>query len=186
MLKKLVRNIMDNIDKVKYPIGRFQEPLLINKGIIQDWIRIIEDFPKKLNDEVHNLILINFDKQYRPNGWTIRQIINHCADSHMNSFIRFKLALTEQRPVIKPYLENIWAELPDSKLFPVDSSLKILEGLHKRWICLLNSLSDEDLKREFEHPETGELISLKINIGIYAWHCEHHLAHIKNAKSIVA
>ena len=99
----------------------------------------------------------------------------------MNSLIRFKLALTEQRPVIKPYLEDLWAELSDTKVIPVKSSLMILEGLHERWVYLLNSLSNEDLERQFEHPETGELISLKMNIGIYAWHCEHHLAHIKNA-----
>jgi GTP cyclohydrolase I len=102
----------------------------------------------------------------------------------MNSLIRFKLALTEQIPVIKPYFEDRWAELSDTKIFHVESSLKILEGLHERWVHLLNSLSDEDLERKFEHPETGELISLKMNIGIYAWHCEHHLAHIKNAKLV--
>ncbi len=174
---------MENIDTLRYPIGRFQKPKHIDKGIIRDWISVIEEFPMKLNSEVHNLTENQLEKQYRPNGWTIRQIVNHCADSHMNSFIRFKLALTEQIPVIKPYFEDRWAELCDTKMFPVTSSLKILEGLHERWIYLLYSLSDEDLERQFEHPETGELISLKMNIGIYAWHCEHHLAHIKNAKS---
>lgn len=177
---------MENIDKLKYPIGRFQKPTLIDKGILQDWIGIIKDFPKKLKEEVNNLSEKDFEKQYRPSGWTVRQIVNHCADSHMNSLVRFKLALTENTPVIKPYFEDRWAELSDTKIFPVESSLKTLEGLHERWVFLLNSLSDEELERQFEHPETGELISLKINIGIYAWHCEHHLAHIKYAKLNVA
>jgi hypothetical protein len=177
---------MENIDKLRYPIGRFQKPKVIDKGILQDWIGIIEDFPKKLKEEVYNLTEQEFEKQYRPNGWTVRQIVNHCADSHMNSLVRFKLALTEEIPVIKPYFENRWAELSDTRIFPVQSSLKILEGLHERWVHLLNSLSDEDLERQFEHPETGELISLKMNIGIYAWHCEHHLAHINYAKLNVA
>lgn len=172
---------MENNDNLKYPIGKFQKPTLIDKRNIENWISIIEDFPKKLNIEINNLEEKDFEKQYRPNGWTVRQIINHCADSHMNSLIRFKLALTEQRPVIKPYLEDLWAELSDTKVIPVKSSLMILEGLHERWVYLLNSLSNEDLERQFEHPETGELISLKMNLGIYAWHCEHHLAHIKNA-----
>lgn len=122
------------------------------------------------------------EKQYRPGGWTIRQVVNHCADSHMNSLIRFKLALTEEIPMIKPYFENLWAELSDSRQISIDSSLKILEGLHVRWVNLLRSLKENDLDKEFFHPESKEKISLKHNIGIYAWHCEHHLADIKNAK----
>ncbi|MEJ5961514.1 YfiT family bacillithiol transferase [Pedobacter immunditicola] len=172
-----------DIEKLKYPIGKFQKPEHIDKKQIEDWIMIIEEFPKKLSNEVKNLTEKDFEKQYRPSGWTIKQVVNHCADSHMNSFIRFKLALTEDTPTIKPYFENSWAELSDSKNFPVESSLKILEGLHERWIMLLKNLSDKDLERQFKHPETSELISLKTNIGIYAWHCEHHLAHVKNANN---
>jgi GTP cyclohydrolase I len=100
----------------------------------------------------------------------------------MNSLIRFKLALTEPTPVIKPYAEELWAELADTKTFPVESSLKLLEGLHERWVQLINSLSGKDLEKQFKHPQTAELISLKTNIGLYAWHCEHHLAHIRVAK----
>lgn len=170
------------IEKLKYPIGQFQKPKDITKEHIEGWIRIIEDFPNKLREEVENLTETELQKQYRPNGWTIEQVVNHCADSHMNSLIRFKLALTEETPTIKPYFENLWAELADSKDYPVKDSLKILEGLHARWTKLLKQLSKTDLKREFIHPETKEKISLKTNIGIYAWHCEHHLAHIKNAK----
>jgi hypothetical protein len=172
-----------NIEELKYPIGKFQTSETIDCNQIEEWIRTIERFPEKLSHEVLNLTQAELEKQYRPNGWTIRQVVNHCADSHMNSLIRFKLALTEDVPTIKPYFEDLWAELRDSNVFPVGSSLKILEGLHERWTYLLRSLSDEDLERQFKHPESGELISLKINIGIYAWHCEHHLAHVRNAKA---
>jgi hypothetical protein len=172
-----------NIEELKYPIGKFQTPKSIDNNQIEEWIKTIERFPEKLSHEVLNLTQAELKKQYRPNGWTIRQVVNHCADSHMNSLIRFKLALTEDIPTIKPYFEDLWAELPDSNAFPVGSSLKLLEGLHERWAFLLRSLSDQDLERQFKHPESGELISLKINIGIYAWHCEHHLAHVKNAKA---
>jgi len=172
-----------NIEELKYPIGKFQAPVTIDNIQIKEWIETIERFPRKLSYEVLNLTQIQLEKQYRPNGWTIRQVVNHCADSHINSFIRFKLALTEDVPTIKPYFEDLWAELPDSNAFLVNSSLKLLEGLHERWTFLLRSLSDQDLERQFKHPESGELISLKINIGIYAWHCEHHLAHVKNAKA---
>jgi len=172
-----------NIEELKYPIGKFQTPKIIDNNQIKEWTETIERFPGKLSYEVLNLTQTQLEKQYRPNGWTIRQVVNHCADSHINSFIRFKLALTEDVPTIKPYFEDLWAELPDSNAFLVNSSLKLLEGLHERWTFLLRSLSDQDLERQFKHPESGELISLKINIGIYAWHCEHHLAHVKNAKA---
>lgn len=172
-----------DLDKLKYPIGKFQQPEIVEKEQIEDWIKIIEEFPKKLTAEVRNLDVADLQKNYRPDGWTIMQVVNHCADSHMNSMMRFKLALTEDTPTIKPYLENLWAELSDSKGFPIESALKILEGLHERWVHLLKGLSEQDLERQFIHPESNALISIKTNIGIYAWHCEHHLAHVKNAKS---
>lgn len=171
-----------DIDKLKYPIGKFQKPEGINEQQVKSWIKIIEEFPEKLNDEVKNLSDEQLEKRYRPNGWTIRQVVHHCADSHMNSFIRFKLALTEEKPTIKPYAEELWAELPDAKDLPVDSSLRILAGLHERWVYLLVNLTDQELEKLFLHPETDLLISLKTNLGIYAWHCEHHLAHVKNAR----
>ncbi|MBG6236040.1 putative damage-inducible protein DinB [Pedobacter sp. CAN_A7] len=171
-----------DIDSLKYPISTFQQPEHLDKLQIEAWIRSIGEFPQKLSHEVKGLSEKDLEKQYRPHGWTIKQVVNHCADSHMNSFIRFKLALTEDVPTIKPYYEDRWAELPDSKNFPVESSLQLLKGLHERWVHLLSNLSDEELERQFKHPETNELISLKTNIGIYAWHGEHHLAHVKNAK----
>jgi hypothetical protein len=173
---------MEDLEKLKYPIGKFQKPKNIDKFQIEDWIKIIKGFPDKVVNEVKNLTEKELEKQYRPDGWTITQVVNHCADSHMNSFIRFKLTLTENTPTIKPYFENLWAELPDSKKFPIESSLEILKGLHERWVNLMENLSEIELEKEFLHPESKERISLKTNIGIYAWHCEHHLAHIVNAK----
>jgi len=171
------------LEQLRYPIGKFQQPKKIDKDHLESWIKIIEEFPKRLSEEVRQLSDRDLEKQYRPNGWTIKQIVNHCADSHMNSLIRFKLALTEDTPTIKPYQEDLWAELSDSRVFHISSALKMLEGLHERWVNLLINLSDTDLDRKFWHPDATELISLKTNIGIYAWHCEHHLAHVRNAKS---
>lgn len=171
-----------DIEKLKYPIGKFKKPENITKEHIGNWLRIIDEFPAELNNEVKGLTEKELEKQYRPNGWTIKQVVNHCADSHMNSLIRFKLALTEETPTIKPYFENLWAELPDSKDYPIGDSLKILEGLHARWTTLLKHLNENDLERALFHPETKEKIPLKTNIGIYAWHCQHHLAHVINAK----
>ncbi len=171
-----------DIEILRYPIGKFQQPEQIGKEQLDNWIKIIDEFPKILKNEVENITEKELAKPYRPNCWTITQVVNHCADSHMNSFIRFKLALTEETPTIKPYIENLWAELSDSQNYPIENSIKILEGLHGRWTSLMKSLSEKELDKYFIHPENNEKISLKTIIGIYAWHCEHHLAHIKNAK----
>lgn len=171
-----------NFEKLKYPIGKFKKPTIIDNEKIENWIHTIEEFPIKIISEVNNLNVQELKKTYRPDGWTIQQIVHHCADSHINSFIRFKLTLTENTPTIKPYFENLWAELPESNEFPIESSLKILQGIHQRWAYLLKNISQTDLDKQFKHPETNELINLKTNIGIYAWHCKHHLTHIKNAK----
>lgn len=173
-----------NLEKLRYPIGEFVCPAEITTSDINNWIEIIEEFPSKLKNQVEELSNTDLQKTYRPNGWTIAQVVNHCSDSHMNSFIRFKLALTENSPTIKPYFEDRWAELRDSINYPIDNALKILEGLHTKWVFLLRNLSEEELNKEFIHPESGEKISLKRNIGIYAWHCEHHLAHVVSAKKL--
>ena len=133
----------------------------------------IESVTKNLSDEE-----INY--KYRPNGWTIRQVVHHCADSHMNCIIRFKLALTEKRPTIKPYFEDRFAKLTDY-LEPMDSSIFILKGVHEKLAVLLKSFNKEDLKREFIHPEHGKHFSLEETIGVYAWHSNHHFAHIEQA-----
>ncbi|MFS0673515.1 YfiT family bacillithiol transferase [Ornithinibacillus sp. 179-J 7C1 HS] len=160
----------------KYPIGKFQFNGEITSSIIKGWINEIEDLPRLLRDTVEYLDNEQFDTPYRVGGWTVRQVIHHLADSHLNAYIRFKLALTEEKPVIKPYDEAKWAELSDYRL-PIDISLSLLEALHTRWANLLQSLSPTDLEKSFVHPDSGE-VSLGENIGIYAWHGRHHLAHI--------
>jgi len=172
------------LEKLKYPIGKFQKPAAYTLELVDNWIGTIEAFPLKLNKEVENLNNEQLDTAYRPDGWTIRQVVNHCADSHMNSLTRFKLALTEDKPIIKPYFEERWAELADSKLIPTTPALLMLEGLHQRWVVLLKSLTGDDLKKSFIRPEHGREIFLDETIATYAWHCEHHLAHITKLKEL--
>lgn len=161
---------------VKYPIGKFQFDDEITNSVTMEWINEIEDLPRLLQDAVRDLDNEQLDTSYRSGGWTVRQVVHHLADSHMNAYVRFKLALTEEKPVIKPYDEGKWAKLPDNKL-PIDISLSLLEALHIRWTKLLRSLSPADMEKTFMHPDSGE-ISVGKNIGIYAWHGRHHLAHI--------
>jgi hypothetical protein len=174
-----------NVTTLKYPLGVFNNPKEINDTILNEWISVISVFPFKLKTEIHSLSEIELDTQYRPEGWTIRQVIHHCADSHMNSFIRLKLALTEEQPTIKPYLEDRWAELPDSRTMSIQSSLNIIEGVHERWVTLLKTLTNDQWKRTFIHPEHGKVFSIDEATGFYAWHCEHHLAHIYQAKKSI-
>lgn len=171
-----------DIEKLKYPIGPYKKLEETTPLILNDWINTISLFPQRLKNEVIKLSDAQLDTPYRPNGWTIRQVVHHCADSHINSLIRFKLALTEENPIIKPYSENRWAELNDSTLAPIEPSLKILEGVHFRWTALLQHLTTEQLKRTFIHPEHGKTFNLEEIIGVYAWHCNHHLAHITELK----
>ena len=172
------------IEKLKYPIGKFAKPDKYTSNLKNEFIEIIKIFPKKIKSEVENLSDEQLDTQYRPEGWTIRQVVNHCADSHMNSLIRFKLALTEQTPTIKPYYEDRWAELDDSKKSPITAALKTIEGIHERWVFLLSSFRNEDWKLKFYHPESKREVSLEENLAIYAWHCKHHLAHITELKKL--
>ncbi|MBK6266149.1 putative metal-dependent hydrolase [Marivirga sp. S37H4] len=171
-----------NLNQLKFPIGTFQSADTITPDLLKQYINDISSFPQRLKKEVQSLSDDQLDTEYRPGGWTIRQVVNHCADSHMNSLMRLKLALTEDRPVIKPYFEDRWAELADSKKMPIEPALSMLEGIHARWTVLLKELTPEDLKRVFIHPEHGKEFSLDENIGMYAWHCNHHLAHITGLK----
>ena len=172
-----------NLEQLKYPAGKFVKPESITKEIIDSAISEIENFPSLVKFEIQNLEEKDLQLRYRPEGWTITQVVHHCADSHINSYIRFKLALTENVPTIKPYEESLWAELPDNNLSPF-VSLKLLDALHEKWVYILKSLSEEDLNKEFIHPDQSEKISLKENISIYSWHCRHHLAHIRQAKEL--
>lgn len=171
-------NTMKNL---KYPVGPFKRPETITENDLEIWKNVIAQFPAKLSSLVDPLRKDQLLWPYRPGGWTIQQVVHHCADSHMNSFIRFKLALTEDSPTIKPYFENLWAEMPDYLEAEIQASLSILKGLHRRWSILLNHLSAEDLKKEFIHPEHGRLFSLEVTLALYAWHCNHHLAHVEQA-----
>lgn len=160
----------------KYPIGKFEFDGEITDSVIKQWINEIEMLPKLLREAVSDLTNEQLDTPYRSGGWTVRQVVHHLSDSHMNAYVRFKLALTEENPIIKPYKEGEWAKLPDYKL-PIDVSLSLLESLHIRWTKLLHSLNPADMDKTFIHPDLGE-VSVGKNIGIYAWHGRHHLAHI--------
>jgi hypothetical protein len=170
------------LDELKYPIGRFERPTEITDALLNEWIAAIATFPVRLTNEVAHLSDEQLDTPYRPDGWTLRQVVHHCADSHMNSLMRLKLALTEDQPTIKPYFEDRWAALLDSKMMPITASLQMIEGIHARWVELLTHLTDAQKERTFLHPETGRIIRVDENIGIYAWHCNHHLAHITATK----
>ncbi len=174
------------MEHLKHPIGKFQKPGQITHSMIQNWITEIEILPAEVSALVENLPAKQLDLTYRPGGWTIRQIVHHIFDSHINAYIRFKWTLTENQPTIKPYFEDLWAELEDTKNTPVGVSLRLLEGLHQRWSILIKSLTDEQLKRRFFHPESGRVFQLDEMIGIYAWHGKHHLAHIRLALGVSA
>ena len=166
------------MEHLKYPIGKFTAPEMITPANIKVWTETIKTFPGKVRAKVENLAEADLQKTYRPSGWTLRQLVHHCADSHMNAFIRFKLALTEDSLVIKPYDEANWAEMPDYLEMPIETSLKILEGLHARWAFLLENLTKDQLQMQYTHPEHGKSFTLAFTAGMYSWHCDHHLAHM--------
>jgi hypothetical protein len=169
-------------EQLKYPIGKFQMPGELTADLLHQCILDIALFPERLRNEVQHLREEQLDTAYRPEGWTIRQVVHHCADSHMNSLTRLKLALTEDSPTIKPYLEARWAELPDSMGMPVEPSLKMIEGIHERWVAVLRKVTYDQYKRVFIHPEHGREFRVDQNMALYAWHCNHHLAHITETK----
>lgn len=173
---------MDKLEQQKYPIGKFSPPEKISDQDLDRHIKIIKDFPTNLKNLVEDWNDDQLDTQYREGGWKVRQLINHISDSHMNSFIRFKLALTEDNPTIKPYDEAKWAELQDSFSMEIKPALQILKGLHKRWVFELKCLTNREFESTFFHPEENRKITLKESVAFYSWHCEHHLAHIKNLK----
>ena len=164
------------MDDLRYPIGRFEKPQTISEIDRAEAIADIESLPAQLSAAVKGWSDIRLDTPYRPGGWTVRQVLHHVADSHMTSYLRFKLALTEKEPTIKPYDEAEWAKLADASA-PVQPSLDLLGLLHQRWVLLLRSLQPDDWTRTFRHPERG-LVRLDTNLMLYSWHGKHHLAHI--------
>jgi hypothetical protein len=171
---------------LQYPIGKFTwdrsgEGLLSSDSERQQWITGIEETPARLRSGVSGLTEPQMDTPYRPGGWTVRQVVHHLADSHMNAYVRFRLALTEDEPTVKPYDEQVWARLNDASTAPAEISLTLLEALHQRWVLLLRSLKPEDFSRVFKHPELGP-VTLEKNLAMYAWHGKHHVAHITSLR----
>jgi hypothetical protein len=166
---------------LRYPIGKFHFEGPTTEEQKQTHLRDIEQAPAKLRAVVKGLSDKQLDTRYRPDGWTVRQVTHHVPDSHLNAYIRFKLALTEDDPTIKSYAEDRWAQLADTQTTPVEVSLSMLDSLHARWMQLLRSLKPEDWKRTFRHPELGS-VSLEKNLALYSWHGRHHVAHIANLR----
>ena len=169
---------MATVDEdLRYPVGKYHPPAEIGADQRAEWIGQIEEMPRRLRAAVEGLSDAQLDTPYRPGGWTVRQVVHHVPDSHMNAFIRMKLALTEDVPAIKTYEEAEWAKLPDATQTPVETSLTLVTALHERWVLLLRALTDEQWSRAFRHPEWGEM-RLDQSLGLYAWHSRHHVAHI--------
>lgn len=169
---------MDNLEQLKYPTGTFSVPKEIGASQIGDWIEQLNLFPAKLRAAVAVLTDEQMDTPYRPGGWTLRQVVHHLPDSHLNAYLRFKLALTEDNPVIKPYYEDRWAETAEAKNGPVAMSLDLLGALHNRWVALLRTVAPGQFKRTYFHPENNKTYALDVVLALYVWHGEHHLAHI--------
>ena len=161
----------------RYPIGKFSFEGPLNEEKKARFLDDIEQTPARLQAAVKGLSAQQLDTPYRDGGWTVRQVVHHVPDSHLNSYIRFKLALTEEEPTIRPYMEDRWAELPEAKTAPIELSLSLLEDLHKRWILMLRAIQPAEWKRTFRHPEIGPM-TLEKNLALYAWHGRHHVAHV--------
>ncbi len=167
---------------VRYPIGPFTPPTETTRASRLEAIAKVAETPSRLRAAVAGLDEDQLDAPYRPGGWTLRQVVHHVPDSHVNAYVRVKLALTESGPVIKPYDEAAWATLADTSRVPIETSLSLLDALHVRWVALLRSMRDEDFLREYVHPETGRH-TLDYLLALYAWHGPHHVAHITTTRS---
>ena len=172
------------LEQLRYPIGQFIAPVIYTKDYISDKIIEIESFPANLKEATLHLTDKQLDTPYREDGWTIRQVIHHCADSHMNCYIRIKWALTEDNPIIKFYYEERWSELNDNLTMPIAPTIAILEGLHYRLTYIMKGLTDIESEKTFIHPQHNTLVTIKEQIATYAWHGNHHLAHITKLKEL--
>ncbi len=165
------------MEDLRYPIGKYI-PQPFSEQQLQDWLIDIKFLPKHLENAILNLGESQLNTPYRPEGWTIKQLVHHVADSHMNAYIRFKLGLTEDNPTIKPYDEGAWANLIDTQNLPINISLTLLHALHTRWVEILKAISTENWNRTVYHPEQKKEITLWHLLGMYAWHGRHHTAHV--------
>jgi hypothetical protein len=167
------------MEHLKYPIGKFEFGKSYTAEQNQQHIEQIAAFPKQLKALVVQLNSSLLEKNYRPEGWTARQIIHHLSDSHINAFLRVKLTLTENTPIIKPYDQDLWAELEDGKTAPIEASVMLIEATHQKWVYLLNTLSNDDLQKKYFHPEYKREFKLEELLALYAWHGQHHAEHLK-------
>jgi uncharacterized damage-inducible protein DinB len=166
---------------LRYLIGEYSKPPVINSELRIQFVKEIETAPAALRWAVANLSDLQLDTPYRKGGWTVRRVVHHLPDSHMNAYIRFKLALTEDVPVVKPYDETLWAQIPEAMHAPITCSLDLLDALHRRWVACIRELSDQHFNRKFRHLELGE-VSLDEQLAHYAWHGRHHIAQITSLK----
>ena len=167
---------------LRYPVGKYEYGGPWTEAQRAAFIQTIADTPARLREAVGGLSAAQLDTPYREGGWTVRQVAHHLPDSHMNAFTRFKLALTEEQPTIKPYDEVRWAELGDVPGTPVENSIALLDALHQRWVVLLRSMQGKDWERTYIHPEHGKTFTLDNVLGMYGWHCRHHVAHITSLR----
>jgi len=174
------------MEDLRYPIGQFRYEGEPDQHRREQWIEEIAATPANLRAVVAGLAPDQLDTPYREKGWTVRQVVHHLPDSHLNAYTRIKLALTEDVPVIKPYEEARWAELPDGRAAPIELSLNLLESLHHRWVLLLRQLTPADFRRRFVHPQHGRPIELQETLALYAWHGRHHVAHIASLRRRMA
>ena len=175
-------NANDPLYDLKYPVGRFEWRGDSTPDERSAWIDSIAATPARLREALDGLDDSQLDTPYRHGGWTVRQVAHHVPDSHMNAYIRFKFALTETDPLIKPYDESAWANLADTASVPVNTSVALLDGLHLRWVAVLRSMSSGDWRRSYVHPEMGK-VTLDRAAGLYAWHGRHHIAHITGLRT---
>jgi hypothetical protein len=168
---------------IRYPIGKFIKPETFVQEDLKNWIDDIKSLPKWLREATDGLSEEQLNTPYREGGWTIAQVVHHLADVNMNAFIRTKLILTEDVPTVKPFDENAWAETIEAHLYPIEASLKLLEGLHERWAALLESLETKEFQRKLYHPAMDKTLDLYTCVAMYAWHGKHHVAHIKNLRA---
>lgn len=169
--------------QLAYPIGHFTAPEKHYPEMQREWIEAIAALPSWLDVCIENLDEAQLDTPYRPGGWTVNQVIHHLADSHMNAYIRLKLALTEESPVIKPYEEKLWAEMPDVSIIPVNVSITLLHALHRRWVATLNNMAESDWERSYFHPEHERYVPLWEMTDLYAWHGRHHMEQIRTLRN---